>query len=105
MYAIIESGNHQFKVQPQTVIQVDRLGLEAGAAFETNHVLLVADDANEATVGAPYVGGALVKGTVLDPVRGRTVIVFKQKRRKNYRRKKGHRQELTIVRIDSIETA
>jgi large subunit ribosomal protein L21 len=105
MYAIIESGNHQFKVQPQTVIQVDRLGLEAGAPYETDHVLLVEDDAQQATVGTPYVSGVKVKGTVLEHLRGRKVIIFKQKRRKNYRRKKGHRQELTRVRIDSIETA
>lgn len=105
MYAIIESGSHQFKVEPETVIEVNRLALDSGAAFETDRVLLVSNEKNDATVGTPYVSGAKVKGTVLEHFRDRKIIVFKFKRRKNYRRKQGHRQELTRVRIDSIETA
>lgn len=105
MFAIIDSGNHQFKVAPETVIEVDRLALDAGAAFETDKVLLLSGEGGDAQVGAPYVAGAKVKGTVLEHRRGDKIIVFKMKRRKNYRRKRGHRQELTRVRIDSIETA
>ncbi len=105
MYAIIESGNHQFKVQAESVIEVDRLDQEEGSVFETDRVLLVADDKKDTSVGTPYVSGAKVKGTVLDHYRGRKIIVFKFKRRKNYRRKQGHRQEMTRVRIDAIETA
>lgn len=105
MFAIIESGNHQFKVQPESVIEVNHLDLDEGAAFETDRVLLLSGDEGDPQVGTPYVSGVKVKGTVLEHRRGRKIIVFKMKRRKNYRRKRGHRQELTRVRIDSIESA
>ena len=103
MYAIIKSGSRQYQVQPETVIEVNRLKLDPGAEFVTEDVLLVDEEGKGATVGAPFVSGAKVKGTVLDHPRGEKIIVFKFKRRKNYKRKRGHRQELTRVRIESIE--
>jgi len=103
MYAIIVAGGRQYKVQPEMVISVNRLALEPGAAFETDQVLLVEDDAKAVKVGAPYVAGSKVKGEVLAHYRDRKVIIFKHKRRKNYRRKRGHRQELTRIRIQAIE--
>jgi large subunit ribosomal protein L21 len=103
MYAIIVAGGRQYKVQPETVISVNRLALEPGAAFETDRVLLVEDDAKAVKVGAPHVVGAKVTGEVLEHYRDRKVIIFKFKRRKNYRRKRGHRQELTRIRIKAIE--
>jgi len=105
MYAIIKSGARQYRVQPEAVIAVNRLSLEAGQAFETDQVLLVGEEGATPKVGAPLVSGALVKGTVVEHVRDRKIIVFKMKRRKNYRRKKGHRQELTRIRIEEIVTA
>ncbi|MFI5401183.1 MAG: 50S ribosomal protein L21 [SAR324 cluster bacterium] len=103
MYAIIVAGGRQYKVQPATVISVNRLHLEPGAVFETDQVLLVENDAKAVQVGAPYVPSAKVKGQVIEHYRDRKVIIFKFKRRKNYRRKRGHRQEMTRVRIDAIE--
>jgi large subunit ribosomal protein L21 len=103
VYAIIEAGGRQYKVAPQTVISVNRLDLEPGASFVTDKVLLVEDDAKAVKVGAPYVAGTKVKGEVLAHFRDRKVVIFKHKRRKNYRRKRGHRQELTRVRIQAIE--
>jgi len=103
MYAIIVAGGRQYKVQPETVISVNHLDLEPGSAFETDQVLLVEDDAKAVKVGAPHVPGARVKGEVLDHYRDRKVVIFKFKRRKNYRRKRGHRQELTRIRIKAIE--
>lgn len=103
MYAIIKSGSRQYQVKPETVIEVNRLKLEQGADFETEQVLLVDDESGGMKIGAPFVSGAKVKGTVLDHLRGRKVVVFKQKRRKGYKRTRGHRQELTRVRIDSID--
>lgn len=103
MFAIIESGSRQYKVEPNSLIEVNRLDLEKGAAFASDKVLLVSGDGTS-LVGAPYVKGAKVTGTVLEHYRGVKVIVFKHKRRKNYRRKRGHRQELTRIRIDHIET-
>lgn len=103
MYAIIKSGSRQYQVAPESVIEVNRLKLDAGAEFETDQVLLVDEEGGATRVGAPYVAGAKVKGTVLDHLRGKKVLIFKQKRRKGYRRLRGHRQELTRVRINSIE--
>jgi len=103
MFAIIENGSHQYRVEPNTLIEVNRLDLEKGAAFASDKVLLVSDDGHT-QVGAPYVPGAKVTGTVVEHLRGKKVIVFKHKRRKNYRRKRGHRQEITRVRIDHIVT-
>lgn len=105
MYAIITSGSRQYRVEPEAVIEVDRLPLEAGAEFETDQVLLVEDDKKALRIGAPFVKGAKVKGKVVEHFRGPKIIVFKHKRRKNYRRKRGHRQELTRLRIETINTA
>ena len=103
MYAIIKSGSHQYKVQPQSVITINRLTLEEGAPFETDQVLLVGEEGGTTRVGAPFVAGAKVKGKVLGHERGKKIVIFKMKRRKNYRRKRGHRQELTRVQIEAIE--
>ena len=103
MYAIIQSGSRQYQVSPESVIEVNRLPLEEGAAFETDQVLLVDQDGNEVQVGTPFVNGVKVRGKVLEHRRGRKVVVFKFKRRKNYKRTHGHRQELTRVLIESID--
>ena len=103
MYAIIKSGSRQYEVRPQGTISVFRLNLEAGAEFETEQVLFLEDDKLEVRVGAPYVPGAKVKGTVLEHFRDKKILVFKQKRRKGYRRTRGHRQEMTRIRIETIE--
>ena len=103
MYAIIKTGSQQHQVRVHSIIEVNRLALDAGAAFETEQVLLLGGEKQETLVGAPYVSGARVKGTIINHYRDRKVLVFKQKRRKNYKRTRGHRQEMTRVRIDSIE--
>lgn len=105
MYAIIESGSRQYQVQPESVIEVNRLPLAEGAAYETDKVLLYEGDSKDVHIGAPYVTGATVKGKVLSHLRGKKIIVFKHKRRKNYRRTRGHRQELTRLLIESIDVA
>lgn len=104
MYAIIEFGNHQYKVEPNCVIEVNHQELEQGQAFETTKVLMVSDGKGKIKVGAPYVDGSLVKGTIIEHLRGDKVVVFKQKRRKNYKRTRGHRQELTRIQISAIES-
>lgn len=103
MYAIIKSGSRQYQVAPETIIEVNRLPLEEGEVFETDQVLLVDQDGKDVQIGSPYVSGAKVKGKILSHRRGRKVIVFKFKRRKNYKRTRGHRQELTRVLIEGIE--
>ena len=104
MYAIIHTGGKQYRVAKNDVIQVEKLLGAAGETIDFGEVLMLGDGA-EATVGAPLVDGALVRATILEQARGPKIIVFKKKRRKNYRRKKGHRQDLTVLRITDIVPA
>ena len=101
MYAIVEIAGHQYKVEKDRFVYTQKLAAEAGEAVEFDNVLLVDNDGN-VVVGEPTVSGAKVKGTVLDHVKSDKVIVFKKKRRKGYRRLKGHRQNYTKVMIEEI---
>ncbi len=101
MFAVIRTGGKQYRVQKDDVIKVERLPAEAGAAIELDQVLML-DDGKGPTVGSPLVDGARVAATVLDQTRADKIIVFKKKRRKNYRRKHGHRQHQTVLRITDI---
>ena len=101
MYAIIRTGGKQYRVSPGEVIDVERLPHEVGDQIELEEVLLVADGASS-QVGQPLVAGAKVKATVTRQAMARKVIIFKFKRNNRYRRKKGHRQEFTRLRIDEI---
>lgn len=103
MYAVIKTGGKQYKVAKNDVILVEKLPGESGAAVELDEVLLVGDDKGQ-TVGSPLVDGAHVAATVLEQTRGEKIIVFKKKRRQNYRRKAGHRQDLTALKITDIVT-
>ena len=100
-YAIIEQGGKQYKAVPGSTIEVDRMPVEEGAAVELDQVLLVADG-DQITVGTPTVDGAKVQATVEAHIKGPKIIVFKYKPRKRYRRKKGHRQQYTRLRIQDI---
>ena len=104
MYAVIHTGGKQYRVAKNDVIQVEKLPGAAGETIELDRVLMLGDGA-EATIGAPLVDGALVSATILEQMRGPKIIVFKKKRRKNYRRTKGHRQDLTVLRITDIVPA
>ena len=104
MFAVIKSGGKQYKVAKDDVIRVEKLDAEAGASIDLNEVLMVGDDKSQ-TVGVPLVDGASVSATVLEQMRDRKIIIFKKKRRQNYRRKNGHRQHLTVLRIDDILAA
>lgn len=103
MYAVIKTGGKQYKVAKDDIITVEKLEGEAGASVDIGDVLLVGDD-KEQTVGAPLVEGATVAAEVVEQKRSAKIIVFKKKRRKNYRRKNGHRQEVTVLRITDILT-
>ncbi|HQR40023.1 MAG TPA: 50S ribosomal protein L21 [Blastocatellia bacterium] len=99
-YAIIRTGGKQFRVTPGTVVRVPKLGTLVGATQKFD--VLVYGDGSAVKVGAPIVSGVGAEGTVLEHGRGDKIIVFKMKRRKQYKRKQGHRQDYTAVRIDSI---
>ena len=102
MYAVIRTGGKQYKVAANDVITIEKLPAEAGAVVQFDEVLMVGGGKN--SVGAPLVAGACVTGTVLDQIKGDKVVVFKKRRRHNYRRKNGHRQLGTVVRIAGIWT-
>tara|TARA_B100000575_G_scaffold282886_1_gene275123 strand:- start:26 stop:517 length:492 start_codon:yes stop_codon:yes gene_type:complete len=101
MYAIVEIAGQQFKVEKDQKVFVHRLHTEEGKKVAFDNVLLLADG-DKFTVGAPAVDGAQVGAKILKHLKGDKVIVFKKKRRKGYRVKKGHRQALTEIQIDNI---
>lgn len=101
MYAIVEIAGHQFKVEKDQKVFVNRLATEEGKKVSFDNVLLLADGDN-VTIGAPAIGGAQVSAKVLKHLQGDKVIVFKKKRRKGYRVKNGHRQALSEIIIESI---
>ncbi len=103
MYAVIKTGGKQYRVARNDVIFVERLEAEPGGTVEFGEVLLVGGDSP--LIGAPTVAGAKVTATVLEQGKGPKVIIFKKRRRKNYRRRTGHRQLQTVVRIADIVTA
>lgn len=104
MFAVIKSGGKQYKVAKNDVIAVEKLKGEAGSRVTLDEVLMLGE-ADKVTVGAPLVAGASVAAEILEQTRGKKIIVFKKKRRKDYRRKQGHRQDLTVLRIIAIEGA
>ena len=102
MYAIIETGGKQYRVEEGKAIRVEKLPAEKGEEVVFDRVLLCSDG-SETQVGGPYLEKCRVKGTVRQQGRGRKIVVFKYKPKKNYRRKKGHRQPFTEVLIKQIE--
>jgi large subunit ribosomal protein L21 len=102
MFAVIKTGGKQYRVAAEDVIKVEKVKGEPGEIVEFGEVLVVGGD--NVTLGEPMVAGAMVAGQVLDQGRGPKVIAFKKRRRKNSRRKRGHRQEFTLVRITEILT-
>lgn len=102
MYAVIQTGGKQCKVTVGQTIDVERLAASAGDRVELDHVLMLADGDN-VRIGRPLVEDATVSATVVEHGRGRKVIVFKYRPKQRYRRKKGHRQEYTRLRIEEIK--
>ena len=101
MYAIIRTGGKQFRAEPGKTLRIPSIDIEAGEVVTFEDVLLGASD-GDIKVGAPLVGGAAVTADVVKHGKGEKIIVFKFKRRKNYRRKQGHRQKYTEVRVREI---
>src|SRR3954452_24583926 len=102
MYAILETGGKQYKVQSGDVIEVERLDGEVGAQVELGRVLMLAADDAAPRVGNPAIDGAKVFGEVVDQGRGEKLIIFKFKPKVRYRRKTGHRQSVTRIRVGDI---
>ena len=104
MYAVIKTGGKQYRVAKDDVLKIERLAGEAGTKIEFDHVLMVGSGAG-VKVGTPTVAGAKVTGELVAQSRGPKLIAFKKRRRKNSRRKKGHRQDLSTIKITGITGA
>ena len=102
MFAIIRKDGKQYRVAQGETIRLARISAEPGDAFETDQVLAIGGEESELKFGKPVIVGAKVQGTILQHGKDQKVIVFKRKRRKTYRRKYGHRQAHTLVKIDKI---
>ena len=103
MYAVIRTGGKQYRVAPDDVIEIERLGAKAGDQVEFSEVLMIAGE-GAVSLGAPLIAGATVAGEVTALTRGPKLVIFKKRRRKHFRRKNGHRQDLMEVRITEILT-
>ena len=104
MYAVIKTGGKQYRVAAGDVIKVEKLDGEVGSSVDLDQVLM-GGDGDDAKIGTPLVGGAKVSAEVLEQGKGDKVLIFKKKRRKNYRRTRGHRQHETVLRISDIKVA
>ena len=97
MYAVFKTGGKQYKVTTGDVVKIEKIAAEEGKEVIFNEVLAL-----DETIGTPFVSGASVKATVLKQAKDAKVIIFKKKRRQNYRRKNGHRQQITLVKITDV---
>jgi large subunit ribosomal protein L21 len=102
MYAVVRTGGRQFRVEPGAAVRVEKLDGSVGESVELSEVLLVGGE-GDSQIGTPLVDGAKVVGTITAQGRGPKITIFKMKRRKGYRRKQGHRQDYTEIRVDKIE--
>jgi large subunit ribosomal protein L21 len=101
MYAVLETGSKQYRVAAGDTLEIERLDIEAGKPFTFDRVLMVNND-GKVTVGSPTVASASVLADVVEHIRGEKKLTFKMKRRKGYHKSIGHRQELTVIKIKSI---
>lgn len=102
MYAVIQTGGKQYKVTEGEILKVEKLAGEAGDKLTLDQVLMVKDD-NGTRIGIPMVQGAQVIAELIEQGREKKIVVYKYKKRKNYRRKQGHRQSYTKIKIEKIE--
>lgn len=105
MYAVIASGGKQYKVKVDDYVDVELLDGEVGKEVVFDKVLAIGEEQGSLEVGAPVVAGATVKGEIVDIFRGQKIVVFKMKRRKSYRRTRGHRQNYMRIKITGIAKA
>jgi large subunit ribosomal protein L21 len=105
MFAVIRTGGKQYRVVPNAILKVEKLEAEAGSTITFDEILAVGEEGGSLSVGAPLVAGATVTATVVAQDRLDKIIIFKKRRRQNSRRKNGHRQHVTVLRIADIVAA
>ena len=101
MHAIIKTGGKQYCVNPNDIIRVGKLDMKEGTSLEINEVLMI-KNGNKITSGDPFVSGAIVKAEILEQKKSKSITVFKKKRRHNYRRTHGHKQQETVIKVIDI---
>ncbi len=102
MFAVFKNGGKQYKVQENQILKLEKIDAALGAEIKLEEVMMAGEDEAKVSVGAPYVKGASVTIQVIDQDKDAKVIIFKKRRRKNYRRKNGHRQPISLVKVISI---
>jgi large subunit ribosomal protein L21 len=102
MYAIVDSGGKQYKAQEGEILRVEKLAGEVGDSVSFDRILMFSDGEN-VNIGTPLLEDVAVSGHIVEQGKAKKIIVFKYKRRKRYRRKRGHRQQFTAVKVDSIK--
>lgn len=102
MFAVIKTGGKQYKVSANSTIKVEKIKGVTGSKIEFNEILMLGENSRASFIGTPVVKGASVTAEIRDHIKDEKIIIFKKKRRKNYRRKTGHRQQLTELKILSI---
>jgi large subunit ribosomal protein L21 len=102
MYALVEFKGRQYKAEKGALLRVDKIDAEPGSKLDIDSVLLLSRNENDITVGTPYVAGAKVSAVVEGHEKGKKIIVFKYKPKKDYRRKTGHRQQYSVIKIEDI---
>jgi len=102
MYAVIKTGGKQYRVAKDQYLKIEKLEAEVGSTVDFDQVLLVGGDGADVKVGTPLLAGAKVTAEVVEQTRGPKIVIFKKRRRKNFRRKTGHRQYVTVVKIADI---
>ncbi|MDX9801419.1 MAG: 50S ribosomal protein L21 [Spirochaetia bacterium] len=105
MYALVEIKGKQYKAEKGSVLRIDRVELEKGNELEFDKVLMLRGDKDDIKIGMPYLEGVKVQAVVEDQIRDKKVVVFKYKKRKNYRRTKGHKQPYTMIKVSEITGA
>lgn len=103
MYAIVNTGGKQYKIRQGDILRIEKISGELGSPVSFDRVLMFSDGEN-IRIGQPVLDNVAVNGHIVEQGKSKKIIVFKYKRRKRYRRKQGHRQQYTAIKIDSIET-
>ena len=104
MYAVFASGGKQHRVEVGMLIDIEKLDASIGETINFSDVLVISDNEGDVQVGAPYLENATVTGEVVKQTKGKKILVFKSKRRKGYSRRRGHRQNLTRIKVTGIES-
>ena len=104
MFAVVKTGGKQYKVKENDIILVEKLENKKGDSINLNQILLLSNDEKKIQIGTPLLKGVSVKAKILEQKKQKNILVFKKKRRKNYKKKTGHRQNITVLKILKIGT-